>query len=334
MEKINVLVTVPMPLRGLIVTDEALARLDELANVTLNEDGRNWTAGELAAKLPSMDAIVASWGLPKLTAEVLAGADRLKVIGYGAGSVKGWATDALYDRGVRVSHAAFRIADSVAETTLLMAMMGLRQLHVYDRRLKAGEPWPKTRTEPVFEIAGSKVGLLGMGYVGRRSARLFNAVGADVWAYDPYMSAERAAQLGVKKAELDDLLGTCKVISVHLPVTDETHHMLGARELALIQDGAVFVNTARAWTVDQEAMVAELSTGRFWAALDVFDPEPLPVEHPLRAMDNVLLTPHMAGLSRESYAGLMSSMIDEVQRFFQGEPLQHEVRREMLATMA
>jgi len=112
--------------------------------------------------------------------------------------------------------------------------MGLRRPHEFDRQMKAGEAWPKSRGLPLYEIAGKQVGLLGMGYVGRRSAALFRAVGADVWVYDPYLSPEHAAELGVRKVDLDTLLSQCQVISVHLPVTEETHHMLGARELALI----------------------------------------------------------------------------------------------------
>ena len=264
MDKITVLLTAPRSLRDHILSAQALAKLECLAHVTINEDDRNWTGDEVAARLPGVDVLLGSWGLPKLSAEVLARADRLRLIAYAAGSVKGFVTDEVFARGIAVTHAAFRIADSVAEFTLLMAMMGLRQPHIFDRKMKAGEAWPASRGLPIFEIAGKQVGLLGMGYVGRRAAKLFQAVGADVWAYDPYVSAERAAELGVRLATLDDLLVQCKVISVHLPVTDETHHLLGARELALIQDEAIFINTARSWVVDQDAMVAELSKGRFW----------------------------------------------------------------------
>jgi len=334
MAKPTVLVTIPMPLRGFILTEENLARLQSLAQVTLNEDGRNWTGEELAAKLPGQDAILGSWGVPKLTNEVLAGADRLKLLAYGAGSVKGFVTDAVFDRGIAVCHAAPRIADSVAEYALMMAMVGLRQVVALDRALKAGEAWPKTRDMPFFEIAGTRVGLLGMGYVGKRSARLFKAVGAEVWVYDPYLPAEAAQALGVRKAGLDELLSQCKVISVHLPVTPETHHLLGARELALIPDGTVFVNSARSWTVDQAALLAELQTGRFWAALDVYDTEPLPVDHPFRKLDNAVLTPHIAGQTVNSYHGLTGEMIGEIERFFKGEPLLYQVTREKLALMA
>lgn len=334
MKNLRVLITVPRPLRDDILDPRALARLQSFAEVTMNEDGHNWSAEELRARLPGMDAMIASWGLAKLTPEVLEGADKLRLVAYAAGSVKYFVTDALFDRGIVVTHAAARIADSVADFTLAVAMLGLRRPHEFDRKMKAGEVWPKEDAPPTYEIRGRKVGLLGMGYVGRRSAALFQAVGAEVWAYDPYLPEERARELGVYKASLEQVLRECQVVSVHLPVTDETHHMLGARELALLQDGAVFINTARAWVVDQEALVRELATGRFWAALDVYDPEPLPAEHPLRRMDNVLLTPHIAGRTRDSYGRLMAEMIAEVERFFKGEPLKYRVTREMLATMA
>jgi len=334
MNRPSVLIAVPEPLRTSILTDDALAKLRGFAQVTLNEDGRNWTGEEIADRLPSMEAMITGWGIVKLTSGVLAKADRLRIIAHAAGSVKGFVTEAVFDRGIVVTHAAARIADAVAEFSLLMAMLGLRCPHDLNRQMKAGVAWPDRQTTPRHEIAGRRVGLLGMGYVGRRAAALFQAVGAEVWAYDPYLSSESAAKLSVRKADLHELLRECEVVSVHLPITEETHHMLGPAELALIQDGAVLVNTARAWVVDQDAMIEELAKGRFWAALDVFDAEPLPVEHPLRGMDNVFLTPHSAGYTLESHGGLMLLMIDELERFFKGEPLKHQVTQEMLTIMA
>jgi len=334
MASLNVLITVPQPLRDTILTIEAYDRLCTFARVTMNEDGRNWAGPEIAARLQGVDAMITGWGIVPLTEEVLAGADRLRLVAHAAGSIKGFATAAVFDRGIAVSHAAARIAESVAEFTLAVVMAGLRRPQDFDRRMRAGEAWPKVTDTLTYEVAGKRVGLLGMGYVGRCSARLFRAVGAEVWAFDPYLTPERAVELGVHKADLDDVLRSCPIISVHLPVTDETRHLLGARELALIADGAVFVNTARAWVVDQDAMVRELATGRFWAALDVFDPEPLPADHPLRAIPNVLLTPHVAGRTVDSHQGLMAAMIDEVERLAKGQPLRYPITRDMLATMA
>ncbi|MHB0857747.1 MAG: hydroxyacid dehydrogenase [Anaerolineae bacterium] len=334
MDAVRVLVTVPQPLRDQLLTYEALAKLTGMAQVILNDDGRNWTEEELAQRLPGIDALITGWGIVRLTAEVLERADHLRIVAHSAGSVKGLVSDALFDRGIVVTSAASRIADSVAEFTLLAALVGLRRPDLFDRQMKEGTLWPTKDHVPTYEIAGKRVGLLGMGHVGRKAARLFQAVKAEVWAYDPYLSSNEARSLGVHKAGLDELLATCPVVSVHLPVTEETHHALGRRELGLMQNGAILINTARAWVVDQEALVRELATGRLWAALDVFEPEPLPEDHSLRRMPNVLLTPHLAGMTRDSYAGLMALAIDEVGRFLQGEPLHCQITRDMLPTIA
>jgi len=330
----RILVSIPEPLRSRLLTAETLAKLHTLAHLTLNEEGRNWSAEELARHLPGHDVLLASWGLARLTPEVLQGADRLRLVAYAAGSVKGFATDALFERGIIITHAAARIADSVAEMALLLALVGLRRVHEFDRRMKSGELWPKDLEAKTFEIRGKRVGLLGMGYVGQRTARLFQAVGAEVWCYDPYLSPSVASALGVRQATLDELLSQCPIVSVHLPITEETHHLIGARELALLQDGALFINTARAWVVDGEALLCELETGRIWAALDVFDEEPLPLDSPLRRLENVLLTPHVAGQTVDSYQGLGECMAREIERFFHGQPLQYSVSREALARMA
>ncbi len=334
MEHPTVLIAVPQPLRDRILSDGALARLCSFAHVRLNDDGRNWLNHEIGAKLPGVHALITSWGSPGLDTEALAAADKLMIIAHAAGSIKFLATDEIFDRGIVITHAAARIADSVAEYALLMAMMGLRQPHVFDHQLKAGVAWPEDPAIGTHEIAGQKVGLLGMGYVGRRAAQLFRAVGAEVWAYDPYLSEQTAIELGVHKRGLDDLLAGCRVISVHLPVTEATHNLLGARELALISDSAVFVNSARSWVVEPKALLYELVSGRFWAALDVFDTEPLPLDDPLRRLDNVLLTPHVAGRTVESYANLMADVIDELERLFKGQPLRYAVTPEMLSIMA
>lgn len=335
MNRYNVLITTPLPFRKQVLSEEALARLQGSAHVTMNEDGHNWTAAEIAERLSGMDAMLSSWdlGKVKLTPEVLARADRLRFIGYAAGSVKGWASEELFDRGILVSHVAARIADSVAEYALLLALLGLRRPHNMGRTLGTGVVQTKY-DPPTYEIAGQRVGLLGLGHVGRRAARVFQAVRAEVWAYDPYMTPERAQELGVRKAGLDELLSGCRVVSSHLPATPKTRCMLGAREFALMREGAVFVNTARAWSVDQDAMIEALKTGRIFAALDVAEPDPLPADHPLRQMDNVFYSPHISGPTTDALYQLMGLMIDEAERCFRGEPLKYQVTKAMLATMA
>ncbi len=154
-----------------------------------------------------------------------------------------------------------------------------------------------------------------------------------ILVYDPYLPDERAAALGVERASLETVL-RADVVSNHAPITPETRHMLGARELSLIRPGAVFVNTARAWAIDQAALLRELQTGRFWAALDVFEPEPLPEDSPFRGLDNAFLTPHRAGQTAETYLRQGAAMVDEVVRFLSGQTLRYQVRKEQYAIMA
>jgi phosphoglycerate dehydrogenase-like enzyme len=330
----NVLVAVPEPLCSRILSLEARARLLEQAEVTWNQDGYNWSEAELAQRLVGVDGLLTGWGIASISDQVLAGADRLRIIGHSAGSVKGFITPAVFDRGIVVTHAASRIADSVAEFTLTVALMGLKRPELFSAQMHHGLPWEQNPSVALHEIAGMQVGILGCGYVGQRVIRLFQGVGALVSVYDPYLSPARAQELGVVKVELRELLRSCPVISVHLPSTEETHHMLGADEFEMIGDGAVFINTARSWVLDELALVSELAKSRFWAALDVYDQEPLPVDHPFRQMDNVLLTPHIAGRTEESYRNLLGTVIEEILRYFSGQPLRYQVTREMLPTMA
>jgi phosphoglycerate dehydrogenase-like enzyme len=147
---------------------------------------------------------------------------------------------------------------------------------------------------------------------------------------DPYLSDAEAVTLGVERVSLHELLARSTVVSLHAPVLPETVAMIGARELALLPDGALLVNTARSALVDEAALLAALRTGRIDAALDVFDVEPLPVDHPLRRLPNVLLTPHEAAGTVESRRRAGAIVVAEIDRFQRGRPLAHEVRPEQL----
>ncbi len=313
-------------------TDQALRGL---GHVVFHSEERNLTSAELAERIPDFDIVVTGWGSPQFTDEVLAAADRLRLIAHSAGTVKHMLPPAVFARGITVIHAASAIAPAVAEMSLLLTMLLLRQVHRHDRALKAGEPWGSTNLLGLGqEIAGQRVGVIGAGYTGRCFIRLLRAVEAEVWVYDPYLSEARAAELGVRKAALDELLSQCPIVSLQAPSTSETYHMIGARELGLLPDGAIFINTARSWLVDQEALLAELRSGRIQAALDVFDQEPLPEDHPFRKLDNVVLTPHIAGATIQARHRQGQVVVEEIQRFLKGDPLRYQVTREMLDIMA
>lgn len=310
-------------------TGAALARLGE---VRLPPPGADvGDPSVLAALLTDADVVVTGWGTAALSADVLAAAPRLRLLAHTGATVKPFVTDASFARPVRVTQAGDAMAYAVGEQALALTLALLHRLHRFDHALRTGADWASaTAAPPRRELRGATVGVVGASRTGRAYVGLVRALGARVLVSDPYLSAEEADLLGVERVGLDDLLTGSRVVSLHAPVLPETTRMIGARELALLPDGALLVNTARAALIDSAALLAVLQTGRIDAALDVFDSEPLPVGHPLRALPNVLLTPHQAAGTVESRRRAGAIIVAEVERFLRGAPLCHEVTADLL----
>jgi phosphoglycerate dehydrogenase-like enzyme len=311
--------------------DQALRELGEV--VAIGEQDR-LSSAELAERIPGFDVVLTGWGTPPFTNEVLDAADRLRIVAHSAGSIRSMLPPPVFQRGITVTHVASAIAPAVADLSLAFTMLLLRQVPWHDRLVKAGEWGAAKALELGQELAGMRVGVVGAGYTGRCFIKLLRAMEADVWVYDPYLSAERAAELGVTQVGLDELFAGCPAVSVQAPSTQETYHMIGARQLGLLRDGACFVNTARSWVIDYDALLAELQSGRIYAALDVFEQEPLPGGSPFRKLDNVILTPHIAGASVQARHRQGRFVVDELARFFSGQPLLYQVTGDMLDRMA
>ena len=264
---------------------------------------------------------------------MLDAAPDLEIICYAAGTIRSVAPPAVFERGVRVTHAADFIALGVAEHTLAVVLGVLRRTGDFDAAMRAGR-WRDIGPVVDRELYGKRYGIVGASKVGRRLIPLLRPFDVEIVVADPYLTEGDARQLGVSKLELPDLMRTSDVISIHAPVLPETHHMIDAEMLALIKDDAVLVNNARSALVDTDALVAELAKERFDCALDVFDQEPLPPDHPLLGMRRVLLSPHVAGLTPERRSRLTGAMLDELERHANGRPLRHEVTTDQLDSMA
>jgi phosphoglycerate dehydrogenase-like enzyme len=150
----------------------------------------------------------------------------------------------------------------------------------------------------------------------------------NILLYDPFVSFEEAAELGVTKLELDRLFERADVVSLHAPANAKTHHMLNAERLARMKDDALLINTARGSLIDEQALIQELSKGRFFAFLDVTDPEPPALDSPLRTLPNVVITPHIAGCI-EDCNQLGELAVEELRRFFAGEPPIYQIPRDV-----
>lgn len=312
--------------------EQVLHSLGELVRLTTGQ--RNVAPQQIVDLLPGANAVLTSWGAPRFDAELLRHADRLQIIGHAAGSIKGFILPEVFDRGIAVTHAAITIADAVGEWALTVTLMALRRAYDYNKVMHEGA-WAKRDIGFGHELYRKRVGVVAASMTGRAFIRLLEPFDVEILVYDPYLSAERTQELGVRRAEtLDELFTTCDVVSNHAPTTAETTKMIGAAQLALLRDGALFVNTARAAAIDYDALTRELQSGRIRAAIDVFPKEPLAQESPLRGLPNVLLSPHVAGGTVESRLRLGETIADEFARFFAGEPLRYGVTNQMLATMA
>lgn len=285
------------------------------------------------ALLADTEVLLAGWGCPLLDANALALAPKLELVAYAAGSVKDFVTPALWTRGVRVTTAVAANAVPVAEYTLATILLANKGALWSDHRYHAGGA-AAAFTGPQAGNYGKQVGIIGASHVGRLVIELLRPFDLIVVVYDPHLTEDAAVAMGVHTVPLDVLLETSDVVSVHAPLLPETTGMLGAAELARLRDGATLINTARGAIVDAAALEAELVSGRIHAVLDTTDPDPLPDATPLRGRDNVFLTPHVAGSMGCEIPRLADYAIAEIRRWARGEPLQYEVRRDMLERIA
>ncbi len=309
-----------------------LDRLGTLGTVLNTEPIGAWD-DEADAVLAEAEVIVGHWGCPPLDAAMLDRAPRLGLFAYAAGTVKMTLTDAVWDRGIRVTSGANANAEPVAEFTLAAILFANKG--VLWRRGPVDFSAMSAMDDLQWGNYGRTVGIVGASLIGRRVIELLRPFShMTVTLYDPYVSTEEAASLGVDKLELDELCATADVLSIHAPALPETMHMIGADQLSALPDGATVINTARGPLIDHEALLPHLASGRLYAILDVTDPEPLPDNSPLLEMPNVWISPHLAGSQGTELARMTDYVIEEVRRWSIGEPALNEVTRDRLATMA
>ncbi|MEU0950090.1 hydroxyacid dehydrogenase [Streptomyces canus] len=284
------------------------------------------------AALAEAEILISGWGCPRLTAEVLAEAPRLRAVMHAAGSVRPVVSDALWERGITVSSAADANAGPVASYTLALISLAARRTLTMASRY--AEEWPSFEDRSGAD--GHTVGIVGASRIGRRViAGLADAdAGYRLLLSDPYITDEEAHRLGATRVGLAELCRRSDVVSVHAPLLPETTGLLDAEMLALMPDGSVLINTARGAIVDTNALTRECFSGRLEAYLDVTFPEPLPYDHPLLYMPNVLVTPHIAGAQGSEVRRLGQYAVAEVERWVAGEPLHGEVTREALPRLA
>lgn len=294
-----------------------------------------FTSPEARAVLADIEVLITGWGAPMLDQTLLDAAPRLEAVLHAAGTVKPYLAPELLERGVRVSTAAAANAVPVAEFAVAMIVLaGKRVLPISQRYRHIQREFDVEAAFPGMGNYGQRVGIVGASKIGRMVIEMLSGYAFEVVVYDPYLSDEEAASLGVATVPLDELLRTSDVVSVHAPSLPETRNLLDERRIGLMRAGATLVNTARGEIVDQDALTRRVLAGEVFAILDVTVPWVLAPGHPLYTAENALLTPHIAGSLGAELGRLSAAMLEELRRLADGEPLQHEVEAGLLSITA
>lgn len=279
-------------------------------------------AEKLSAQVGEIDGLIVCHGAPTITAEILAAAPKLRIIGELEGDRFASRLDleAAWARGIRTVDTTNGSSYPVAEWALGLILVATRNAGAQFRRMiSGGEGWQR---DDLFKsrgaLTGKRVGLIGGGHMGRRLIKFLRPFETEIWVHDPYLPRELAEALGFLQTSLENILTQCDVIVCLAPLTPKTRGMIGQREIDLIPPGRVLVNVSRGPIIDSAALVARLKRGDICAGLDVFDPEPIPPDHEILQLPNVFVSPHIGWYSGDPQPHFFKLMVDEFDRFFHG----------------
>lgn len=295
----------------LVSEDAKKMLLDAGFELACNDTGRKLARDEQKALIADAFAVIA--GTESYDDDMLAAAPNLKlVVRFGVGT-DNFDLEAMKRRGIAVGVISNN--NSVAEFTVALILGLVKNLRLFDDAVRQGK-WSRFT---IRELKEKTVGIVGFGRIGRRLAQLLQGFDVKILAYDPYMNEEAAAQAKVTPVSLDELLAESDVISLHLPSTPQTHHLINRETIAKMKDGAYLVNTSRGVLIDEAALKEALEAGKLaGAALDVFEREPITEDLPLNGLDNILMAPHVAALSVETNYNAGMTCAESVIRVYNG----------------
>ena len=295
------------------------SEIDRRADVEVKHDPLRGDA--LHAALADADAIVLVRDRTPFRAELIERLPKLRYVIFTGARNTALDTAALTARCIPVSHTAWGPSkESTCELTWALILAASKRLEAKFAVMRAGG-WRDDRPLPSV-LAEERIGLIGLGEIGGRVARVASAFGMQVIAWSPRMTPERAADKGATAVSLEQLLSMSKVVSLHLVPTDQTRRLLNAERLARMREDAILVNTSRSALIDMPSLLAALRAGRpAMAALDVYDEEPLAPDHPLRSLPNVVLTPHIGFVSQPVFEAFACGVTECLQAWLRGEPI-------------
>ncbi len=299
--------------------------------VYLPGDGKA-TVDDFKKYAKDCDAVITGWGHPQITAEMIS-KTKIKLVAHTGGSVGSLTGADVYDAGIKVISGNVLFAESVAEGVISYMLMGLRKQPHYITNVRNGG-WHLEEKYSTKGLLRETVGLVGFGTITRFLIEMLQAFKVNIMLYSSYPpNEEYCKKHNVTPASLNEIFSKCKIVSLHSAMNERTRGMIGKEQFKLLQDGSLFINTARGRVVREDEMIEALKEGRFDAVLDVYYNEPLEDDSPLRTLDNVYSMPHLAGPTFDRRHHIASAVIDNIIKFENGETMELEITKEVAARM-
>lgn len=296
-----------------------------------------YSAEEIKANpdlLQDIDVIFSAWGMVPLTEELLQHAPNLKVVLYGAGSIRYFTSDTMWKRGIKVSSAYTINGEWVAKFTVAQIILALKNYWTAcNAYSKLKHHWPQRDNCP--GMYNANIGIISLGAIGRQVVDLLKPFDLNIYAYDPFWTQDKADGLGVTLLSLEDIFTTCDVVSLHSPWLPETVGMITGEHIQSMKPYTTFINTARGAVIREEEIIAVLEERRdITALLDVTYPEPPAENSKLWTMPNVVLSPHIAGSISGEVEKMGWLMTEEFLRWVNGQPMINEISEERSKILA
>ena len=296
--------------------EQHVKKLRSIADLKIFEDISK-TTKELKERIKEADIVIVGWS--HLNEDILESAEKLKMVSI-------WATTCHYvdlgaarKRGIAVTHVPGYATEAVAEHAFALLLAAARKLLLADMHVRRGEfDWRPFRG---WELAGKTIGIIGTGAIGCRVAEIAKAFKMKILAFDKYPNFKRAEEIGMKYVDLQKLLKESDVITLHVPLTQETEGLIGKKEIEIMKSGCVLINTSQGKVIDEKALIAGLKSRKLsYAGLDVFEEEPPQKDNPLFKLDNTVLSPHIGFHTVEAAKKCTDICIDNVIKFLEGHP--------------
>ena len=332
----RIIIPVRSMYRSDLLPEHVISALEEFAEIEIAVDPAELSRDDYARLFANRDAVLSTWNTPLIDRQVLEQANELKIISHAGGEVRPFISPELFSvkPDLVLCNASNVMAKPVAEHTLCVILACLRNLFHFSQWVKEDENWWDYDKSKNVSLLEKKVGIVGLGQIAREFIKLVRPFDVELWVFSRHLSEQKAASEGFRKSSLEEIFSSCDVISISAASTPGNRHMIDSRLLGMIRPGTVLVNNARGMLIDEPALVRELETGRFVAAIDVTDPEPPEANNRLRHLDNVLLTPHLGGPVPDQRIWMVNEAVANLKAFFQGGEVRGIIDKKRFSYMA